>query len=241
MGCQPRAFKARAMAIRPHEVQHTLVRVGRNRADIRINAVYEALEGARMAAELTLTRVPQEYRWQYSGAPVIKRQPHIVRNGVRVLQTRVRDAHDAKQGYHARQRSRAWQMGNHCLAAATASTKRVRVLARPPSALLHLGGLGTASWCTCMNSETVKNTSPTGSDRSDRSDQAREGRGAREKKKGIPTCMNSQSAKGLAVHLLVKGVGLVAPPGPDENAVPAQPISLRALILDGGPLGRRMG
>ena len=31
------------------------------------------------------------------------------------------------------------------------------------------------------NSETVKNTSPTGSDRSDRSDQAREGRG------GIPT------------------------------------------------------
>ena len=40
------------------------------------------------------------------------------------------------------------------------------------------------------NSETMKNTSPTGSDRSDRSDQAREGRGAREKKKEgkrIPT------------------------------------------------------
>ena len=47
----------------------------------------------------------------------------------------------------------------------------------------------------------------------------------------------SANAKGLAVHLLVKGVGLVAPPGPDENAVPAQPISLRALILRWGPLG----
>ena len=47
-----------------------------------------------------------------------------------------------------------------------------------------------------------------------------------------------QSAKGLTAHLLVKGVAIAPEAGGDddmsEDVVPAQPISLRANILDGG-------
>ena len=36
------------------------------------------------------------------------------------------------------------------------------------------------------------------------------------------------------MHLHIKGVGLITTPGPEDDAVPAQLISLRALIIDSG-------
>ena len=52
--------------------------------------------------------------------------------------------------------------------------------------------------------------------------------------KPLNVLVKNQSAKGLSVHMLVKGVAFLAPPGDGDGSVPAQPIPLRANILDGG-------
>ena len=52
--------------------------------------------------------------------------------------------------------------------------------------------------------------------------------------KPLNLLVRQQSAKGLHVHLLVKGVAFMEPPGAMDDAVPARPIPLNAHILDGG-------